>query len=143
MPSRIVIAGGGFGGMYAARALERAVSPSTVAITLVNDRNFLLYAPLLPGVAGGTLEPRHVVVPLREVLRRTEVRVAAVTGADPERSVLRISSAGVDEELAYDHLIVGLGSVSRHPPVPGLPEHALPLKSVGDALALRHRLIRS
>src|SRR4051794_15155980 len=64
----VVIAGGGFGGYYAARTLERAMPAHAARITLVNDVNFLLYTPLLPGAAGGTLEPRHVVVPLREEL---------------------------------------------------------------------------
>jgi NADH:quinone reductase (non-electrogenic) len=140
--SRVVIAGGGFGGMYAARELERRLPAGTAEVTLVNDANFLLYAPLLPGVGGGTIEPRHVVVPLREELRRTEVRVGEVTGADPDRSVLRIlSPAGQEEELPYDHLIVALGSVSRHPDIPGLAEHSMPFKSVADALALRNRVI--
>jgi NADH dehydrogenase len=89
------------------------------------------------------LEPRHVVVPLREELARTEVRIAEVTGADPERSVLMATSSDGEDELPYDHLIVCLGSVSKHPRVPGLAEHALPVKSVADALALRNRLIGS
>jgi NADH:quinone reductase (non-electrogenic) len=142
--ARIVIAGGGFGGLYAARELERRLPADTVRVTLVNDANFLLYAPLLPGVGGGTIEPRHVVVPLREELRRTEVRIATVVGADPERSVVRVRSHdGEDEELPYDHLIVALGSASRHPKIPGLAEHSIPFKSVADALALRNRVLAS
>ena len=142
MAARVVIAGGGFGGMYAARQLERRRKPELATVTLVNDVNFLLYAPLLPGVAGGTLEPRHVVVPLREQLRATEVRMGRVAGADPERSVLHVESlAGEAEELGYDHLIVALGSTSRNPSIPGLDEHAIPFKSVADALALRNRVI--
>ena len=144
MPARIVIAGGGFGGLYAARELERRLAPGSAQVTLVNDGNFLLYAPLLPGVGGGTLDPRHVVVPLREELRGTEVRIGEVVGADPDRSVLRVTPpAGDTEELGYDHLVVALGSTSRHPKVPGLAEHSIPFKSVADALALRNRVIAS
>ena len=64
----IVIAGGGFGGYYAARTLEKTLPPHSARVTLVSDVNFLLFTPLLPGAAAGTLEPRHVVVPLREQL---------------------------------------------------------------------------
>ena len=81
MPQHVVIAGGGFGGYYTAKALERR-TPKDVRITLVNDVNFMLYTPLLPGAAAGTLEPRHVVVPLRERLKRTELRLGWVTGGD-------------------------------------------------------------
>lgn len=144
MAARILIAGGGFGGMYAARELERRLPPDAARVTLVNDSNCLLYSPLLPGVGGGTLEPRHVVVPLREELRRTEVRVGMVLGADPERRTVRVQSpAGGAEELGYDHLLVAIGSISKHPPVPGLDEHALPFKTVADALAARDRVLAS
>jgi NADH:ubiquinone reductase (H+-translocating) len=140
--ARVIIAGGGFGGLYAARELERRLEPEAGDVTVVNAGNYLLYAPLLPGVGGGTLEPRHVVVPLREELRRTTVRTGRVVDADPQRCVLRIATAGGEtEELEYDHLIVALGSTSKHPRIPGLSEHSLPFKSVADALALRNRVI--
>jgi NADH:ubiquinone reductase (H+-translocating) len=138
----VVIAGGGFGGVYAALELERIAPHGAAEVTVVNDANFMLYAPLLPGVAGGTLEPRHVVVPLREELPSCELRVASVVGADPGRSVLRVESAGGDtQELGYDRLLVALGSTSRHPPIPGLDEHAIPFKSVADAVSLRDRVL--
>src|SRR6478735_4612207 len=96
----IVIAGGGFGGFYAARRLERVLPPGSARVTLVSDVNFLLYTPLLPGAAAGTLEPRHVVVPLREELENTDIRLGHVTGASPERNELRYSSIdGRDETI--------------------------------------------
>jgi len=144
MAWRVVIAGGGFGGFYAARALERAMPPQSVRTTLVSDVNFMLYTPLLPGAAGGTLEPRHVVVPLREALRRTDLRVGSVTGADPDRNVVSVESiAGRAEEIGYDHLIVAVGSSSRTLPVPGLAEHGIGFKSLPDAIELRNRLLRT
>ncbi len=111
-------------------------------VTLVSDANFMLYTPLLPGVAGGTLDPRHVVVPLRSQLRRTELVIGRVTGADTGRRVVDVRrSDGEQIELGYDQLLVALGSVSRTLPVPGLAEHAIGLKSLSDATALRNKVL--
>ncbi|MBA2580276.1 MAG: NAD(P)/FAD-dependent oxidoreductase [Thermoleophilaceae bacterium] len=140
----VVIAGGGFGGFNAACRLERALPPNSARITLVNDVNFLLYSPLLPGAAGGSLEPRHVVVPLREELGQTDLRLGRVVGAAPERNCVSLRThEGHDEELRYDHLIVALGSVARTLPVPGLAEHGVGFKTLSDAIALRNRLLNS
>jgi NADH dehydrogenase len=139
---QVVIAGGGFGGFYAARALERLLPAQSARVTLVNDANFLLYTPLLPGAAGGTLDPRHVVVPLRSQLRRTDVMIGEVTGADPARCTLAVKRIdGEHVELHYDQLVIALGSVSRTLPVPGLAEHAIGLKSLSDATALRNQVL--
>ena len=142
MAWRIVIAGGGFGGLYAARTLEKVLPAQTARITLVNDVNFMLYTPLLPGAAAGTLEPRHVVVPLREELERTDLRLGRVTGADPQaRRLLVDTIEGHSEAIEYDHLIVALGSVSRTLPIPGLAEHAIGFKTLSEAIALRNRVL--
>jgi NADH dehydrogenase len=162
----VVIAGGGFGGFYAARTLERVLPSHSARVTLVSDVNFLLFTPLLPGAAAGTLDPRHVVVPLREQLRRTDLWLGRVTGADPGRNVLLVERAeagladagraevgrggapaeaaraeGERRELRYDQLIVALGSISRTRPIPGLVEHAIGFKTLADAIALRNRVI--
>jgi NADH dehydrogenase len=138
----IVIAGGGFGGYYAARTLERVLPPHSARVTLVNDVNFLLYTPLLPGAAAGTLEPRHVVVPLREQLRTTDLWLGRVSGAEPDRNCLLVDSLdGRRHHLHYDQLIVALGSISRTLPIPGLVEHALGFKTLSEAIALRNRVI--
>jgi NADH:ubiquinone reductase (H+-translocating) len=138
----VVIAGGGFGGFYAARTLERLLARHSARVTLVSDVNFLLFTPLLPGAAAGTLEPRHVVVPLREQLRRTDLWLGRVAGADPQRSALIVDSPdGRRHELSYDQLIVALGSVSRTQPVPGLVEHAVGFKTLSEAIALRNRVL--
>src|SRR4051812_46288498 len=109
MAWHVVIAGGGFGGFYDARALEQSLPPQAARITLVNDVNFMLYTPLLPGAAAGTLEPRHVVVPLREELKRTHLRLGSVLGADPDVNELRVRTLkDTEETLKYDHLIVAL-----------------------------------
>ncbi len=139
--TRILIIGGGFGGFYAARGLERATM-NGAQVTLVSDANFLLYTPLLPGVAGATLDPRHVVVPLRSQLRHTELIIGSVTGSDPDRRVVDARrSDGEKIELGYDHLLVALGSVSRMLPISGLAEHGIGLKSLSDSTALRNRVL--
>lgn len=144
MAWHVVIAGGGFGGFYAARTLERALPHQAARITLVNDVNFMLYTPLLPGAAAGTLEPRHVVVPLREELERTDLRLGTVIGAAPERNALSVRGLKGDvEDLHYDHLVVALGSVSRTLPVPGLAEHGIGFKSLPEAIDLRNHFLRT
>ncbi|HYF24776.1 MAG TPA: NAD(P)/FAD-dependent oxidoreductase [Baekduia sp.] len=144
MAWHIVIAGGGFGGFSAARALERRLPHQAARITLVNDVNFMLYTPLLPGAAAGTLEPRHVVVPLREELHRTDLRLGTVVGATPERRCVQVQTLeGHQEDLHYDHLVVALGSVSRTLPIPGLAEHGIGFKALPEAIELRNRVIRS
>ena len=138
----VVIAGGGFGGLYAARRLERRLPRHSARITMVTDVNFLLYTPLLPGAAAGSLEPRHVVVPLREELEWTDIQLGRVTGADPARNEVHVATVdGRRETLHYDHLIVTPGSVSRVLPVPGLAEHGLGFKTLADAIALRNRAL--
>jgi NADH dehydrogenase len=144
MAWHVVIAGGGFGGFYAARTLEKVLPPQAARITLVNDVNFMLYTPLLPGAAAGTLEPRHVVVPLREELKRTHLRLGTVLGAAPQDNTLEVRTLkGTVEELSYDHLIVALGSVSRTLPIPGLAEHGIGFKSLPEAIELRNHVLRT
>ncbi|GAC1316649.1 MAG: NAD(P)/FAD-dependent oxidoreductase [Thermoleophilaceae bacterium] len=145
MASRVVIAGGGFGGFHVAQTLERLLPASRSShVTLVNDENYSLYTPFMAGVAGGALEPRHIVIPLREALPRTDVRVVRVEGGDPSRNALIVrNQAGKREDLIYDQLVVALGSVTRTAPVPGLVEHAMGFKTLAEAVAVRDRLLRT
>jgi NADH dehydrogenase len=139
----VVIAGGGFAGAYAARELERVMPRQAARLVLVNDVNFLLYTPFLPEAAAGTLEPRHVVTPLRDMLRRTYLRLGAVTAHDPAaRTVELRDHEGETETLRYDQLVLALGSVSRLLPVPGL-ERAIGFKSLADAIWLRNHVIET
>jgi NADH dehydrogenase len=144
MAWNVVIAGGGFGGAMAARELERVMPRQSARLTLVNDVNFLLYTPFLPEAAAGTLEPRHVVTPLREILDRTYLRLGAVVGHDPAaRRVSLRTREGEVEELPYDQLLLAVGSVSRVLPVPGLSEHAIGFKSLADAIWLRNHVVET
>jgi NADH dehydrogenase len=144
MAWNVVIAGGGFGGAMAARELERLLPKQSARLTLVNDVNFLLYTPFLPEAAAGTLEPRHVVTPLREILERTYLRLGTVSGHDPERRTVELRTRdGETEQLAYDQLLLALGSVSRVLPIPGLAEHAVGFKSLADAIWLRNHVVET
>jgi NADH:quinone reductase (non-electrogenic) len=144
MAWNVVIAGGGFGGTYAARELERLLPRQSAHQVLVNDVNFMLYAPFLPEAAAGTLEPRHVVTPLRDVLHRTYLRLGAITSHDPEAKTVELTTHdGETEQLPYDHLLLSVGAVSRLLPVPGLDEHAIGFKSLADAIWLRNHVIET
>ena len=144
MAWNVVIAGGGFGGAMAARELERIVPKQSTRLTLVNDVNFMLYTPFLPEAAAGTLEPRHVVTPLREILDRTYLRLGAIEAHDPGARTVRLRSRdGETEDLPYDQLLLALGSVSRVLPVPGLDEHAIGFKTLADAIWLRNHVIET
>ena len=144
MAHDIVIAGGGFAGANAARELERVLPRQSTRLIMVNDVNFLLYTPLLPEAAAGTLEPRHVVTPLRDILKRTYLRLGAVTGHDHARKVVELTThEGEVEELPYDQLLVAMGSVSRSLPIPGLDRHAIGFKSLADAIWLRNHLVET
>jgi len=142
MTASVVIAGGGFAGASVARRLEKLLPKQSARLILVNDVNFLLYTPFLPEAAAGTLEPRHVVTPLRDILDRTYLRLGAVCGHDPEaRTVTLRTHEGEHEELRYDQFVVALGSVSRSLPIPGLDQHAIGFKSLADAIWLRNHVI--
>lgn len=144
MAWNVVIVGGGFGGAMAARELERILPRQSTRLVLVNDVNFLLYTPFLPEAAAGTLEPRHVVTPLREILQRTYLRLGSIVGHDPAAKTVELRTReGETEQLPYDQLLVALGSVSRVLPVPGLAEHAIGFKSLADAIWLRNHVIET
>jgi NADH:ubiquinone reductase (H+-translocating) len=144
MAWNVVIVGGGFGGAAAARELEKLMPKQSARLTLVNDTNFMLYTPFLPEAAAGTLEPRHVVTPLREILDRTYLRLGQVVGHDPAAKTVTVRAKyGETEALPYDQLLLSLGSVSRVLPVPGLAEHAVGFKSLADAIYLRNHVVET
>ena len=140
--ARILIVGGGYIGMYTARRLERRLPASDHVLTLVNPENFMLYQPFLPEVASGLIDPRAVVVPLRRVLRRTELVVGEVRtiDLDARRASVRLAG-GDDRELDYDVVILGAGSWSRTLPIPGLAEHGVGFKDLAEAIWLRNRVL--
>jgi NADH:ubiquinone reductase (H+-translocating) len=131
----ILILGGGFAGAYVARLLR---SGSTV----VGLENYMLFTPMLPEAASGTLEPRHVVVPLRQMCRKTDLLLGRVTGLDEETQTVRVETEVGTFDVEYEQLVIALGSVARILPVPGLAEHAYGFKDLADAILLRNHVLR-
>ena len=130
-----MILGGGFAGSYVARLLKRR------GATIVSLENFMLYTPLLPEAASGTLEPRHVVVPLREMCPHAELVLGRVTGLNREHNAVTVESLAGELEIGYERLVVALGATIRTFPVPGLLEHGVGFKDLADAIALRNRVL--
>ncbi|HET6342891.1 MAG TPA: NAD(P)/FAD-dependent oxidoreductase [Gemmatimonadota bacterium] len=143
-PARVVILGGGFGGLYAARHLERqAHAGVSLDITLVSRDNFLLFTPMLHEVAASDLDVTHIVNPLRKLIRECKLVVGEVEEIDLEERRVAVSHAGGSHrhDLPYEHLVLALGSVTNFFGLPGLAERALTMKSLADAIGLRNRLI--
>ncbi|HEX4590367.1 MAG TPA: FAD-dependent oxidoreductase, partial [Gemmataceae bacterium] len=138
---RIVILGGGFGGVSTARYLERLVRRQRrVEIVLVSRDNFVLMTPLLFEVFSGSLDLRGVSLPIRDFLRSTRFVEATVQEVDLDRRVVRLASLGKRSELAYDQLVLALGAKTNRDMIPGA-EHAFTFKTLADALLLRNHVI--
>jgi NADH dehydrogenase len=133
----VLVVGGGFAGGYVARLLGKH------GATIVSPENFMLYTPMLPEAASGTLEPRHTVVPLRQMCPRAELVLGRVTAIDEERQRAHVETPDAGTfELGYEQLVLALGAIPRTFPVPGLAEHGLGFKNLADAIALRNRVLR-
>ena len=131
-----LIVGGGYAGSIVARRLGRR------GATIVSPENYMLFTPLLPEAASGTLEPRHVVVPLRMMCRHAELVVGRVTALDTTGKVATVDAIDGAVEIGYEHLVLAFGSVSRVLPVPGLAEHGHGFRDLADAIALRNHVLR-
>ena len=141
---RIVILGGGFAGLHAAMHLDETLARDPdIEITLVNRDNFFLFTPMLHEVAASDLDLTNIVNPIRKLLKRVMFFAGEVESIDLDRKRVKVSH-GFDHhhhELNYDHLVIGLGSITNFYNLPGLQERALTMKSLGDAIHLRNRLI--
>jgi NADH dehydrogenase len=139
---RVVILGGGFGGVSAARHLERVLRRRTdVEITLVSRENFFVLTPLLFEACSGRLELRHCAQPIRAALRRARFIEATVQSVDVQRQVVRaVAAENGTYDLPYDHLVVALGASTNDALIPG-SSNALTFKTMADALVLRNQLI--
>src|ERR671933_303253 len=121
-----LVLGGGFAGSYVARLLGRR------GATIVSPENFMLYTPILPEAASGSLEPRHAVVPLRAMCPHASLLLGHATGHDADSRTVEVDSDVGTFAVVYERLVVALGAISRTLPVPGLAEHALGFKDLAD-----------
>lgn len=141
--TRVVIIGGGFGGVKCARTLRRLMPAEACEIVLFNRENHMVFHPLLPEVAGASLNPDAVAAPLRQMLKGVRCRTESVRAIDVERQTIEIEAHdGHTGSLPYDHVVVACGRSVNLGTVPGMSDHAFALKSVGDAMALRSRVIQ-
>ncbi|HYO08936.1 MAG TPA: NAD(P)/FAD-dependent oxidoreductase [Tepidisphaeraceae bacterium] len=139
---RIVILGGGFGGVYTALHLERTLRPAEADIILISRDNYFLISPLLFEAGSGVLEPRHAVNPMRTMFRRTHFVQAEILGIDLEGRKVHVRVEGGDPyDLDYSQLVLALGGVTNTRLIPG-SESAKTFKTLGDAMHLRNHVIQ-
>ncbi len=138
----IVIAGGGYVGMYTALRLQKRLRRGEARVTVIDPRSTMTYQPFLPEAAAGSLEPRHVVVSLRRILKKTNVLTARVESVDSTAKTVRVVPPESEPyDLAYDELVVAMGSVARTLPIPGLAKHGMGFKQIEEAIALRNHVL--
>jgi NADH:ubiquinone reductase (H+-translocating) len=130
-------------GLYTALGLQKRLRTNEAEVTLITPESFMTYQPFLPEAASGNIEPRHVVVPLRTVLHsRVRLIVGTVTGIDHQRRTAQVTSVGAEAyDVAYDIVVIGVGSVSRVLPVPGLADRAVGFRTVTEAIYLRNQVL--
>ena len=131
-----LVLGGGFAGSYVARLLGKR------GATILSLENFMLFTPLLPEAASGTLEPRHVVVPLRLMCPDAELVLGRLTALDTTSRTAAVETDAGDFDIRYEQAVLALGSVSRRLPSPGLAEHGLGFKDLAEAIQLRNHVLR-
>lgn len=142
-PARVVVIGSGFAGFHTCRALERLLPGEVAEITLVSPTDYLLYSPLLPEVAAGVMDPRHIVVPLSQALRRTVPVLGFAVATDLDRRQVQVRQPdGRTRQLSFDRLVLCPGSVTREYDIPGLDAHARGFKSLAEALYLRDHVLQ-
>jgi NADH:ubiquinone reductase (H+-translocating) len=138
---RVVILGAGFAGSYVARLLGKRAPE--LDVTLIDPRNYMLYTPLLPEAASGTVEPRHAVVPVRVMCPEARLLLGRATAVDLDARTVSVRPAEGDPfEVGFDTLVVALGAISRTAPVPGLVEHAVGFKTIAEAIHLRNHVLQ-
>ncbi|HEX7189519.1 MAG TPA: NAD(P)/FAD-dependent oxidoreductase [Actinomycetes bacterium] len=146
--TRILVVGGGYVGMYTALRLQKKlraeIRSNKVEIIVVDPRSYMTYQPFLPEAAAGSVEPRHVVVPLRRVLDKCEVLTGRIESVDHARRVARMRpTRGEPYDLTYEVIVLAAGSIARTLPIPGLAERGIGFKQVEEAIALRNQVLEN
>ena len=137
----IVIVGGGFAGTTLMRALDGKL-PQGYELLLISEESYTTFNPMLPEALGASIFPEQVVAPIREMLTRARFVMGRVTTLDPARRTLVCSTLAGERTFHYEHLVLAFGNRARLDLLPGLAEHALPLKTVGDAMHIRNTVLR-
>ncbi len=141
----VVIAGGGFGGVYAAMHLGKLLrSVDALDVTVINRENYMVFQPLLPEVISGSIDLLHCITPIRRLCPGAQLISREIEEIDLQRKVVTTAPGFGPRplEVPYDYLIVALGTVNDFSSMPGLKEHALPFKNMADALLVRNRIIQ-
>jgi NADH dehydrogenase len=137
-----LVVGAGHVGLYVALRLSRKLRSGEAEVLVVDPQPHMTYQPFLPEAAAGNISPRHTVVPLRRELRKCRVLSGEVTKIEHERKVATVQPVvGPAREIPYDHIVVAPGSISRTLPIPGLAEHAVGFKTIGEAIFLRNHVL--
>src|SRR6266853_3466828 len=144
---RVLILGGGFGGIYVAVHLGKLLTPrelEEIEILLVNKENYITFQPLLPEVISGSVELNHFIAPIRRMAPKAHLYTREVEAIDPAARTATLSPGARPAALTwhYDHLVIAMGTRLDHSKIPGMREHASPFKYLGDALYLRNQLVR-
>jgi len=141
-PQRIVVVGAGHVGLYAALRLSKKLNARRAEVIVIDPQPHMTYQPFLPEAAAGNISPRHSVVPLRRELKRCHIVSGEVTRIEHARKTVTVQPIeGPIKEIAYDHIVVAPGSVSRTLPIPGLRENGIGFKTIGEAIYLRNHIL--
>ena len=139
---RILIVGGGYLGLVTAQNLLKNLGRGEATVTVVDPNPYMTYAPFLPEVAGGSIEARHAIVPLRRNLKGAEVVIGSVRNINHAEKFVTIEPEGDEAfELDYDYIVLAAGAVARALPIPGLADEAIGLKRIEEAVALRDHVL--
>jgi NADH dehydrogenase len=137
----IVIIGGGFAGTTLARELDGKL-PTNWELVLISEESYTTFNPMLPEALGASVFPEQVVAPIRQMLSRGRFIMGRVTAVDPAAKTLICTTLAGETRVGYEHLVLAFGNRARLDLIPGLSEHALPLKTVGDAMHIRNIVLR-
>ena len=142
--TKVLILGGGFSGVGVAQQLEKLITKkNNLEIAMVSDTNYFMFQPMLPGVAAGTIEASHIINPIRRLCKKITFHRASVDEIDVENKKVKIVEKDITRQhwLEYDHLVIAMGLSTDMTRVPGMNEHSLPMRTMGDAIFLRNEII--
>ena len=143
-PPRVVVLGGGYGGVYTALKLQKVAKRGEIELSLISRDNYFLTQPMLAEVVSGSIEPPHILIPIRRLLPQTSFHQAEIESVEADTRNVIINYGGDNthfDRIPYDHLVIAVGSSTDLSSLPGMAEHAFPFKTLGDAFSLRNHII--